>query len=291
MNKLLFIAAAASALTFSSCSSDDKDIPAGASVASGNYVATVVSVDYRPAPGQFINELPAYTVGDNATAMNVKCRSILNSEDGLISLGAFGGSITIEVEKPITNHHGSGDFKVMGNAFNGNAEPGIVEVSADGSNWYSLKGEYWSASTAAFTVTYYRPSDDATDDEYIKWEATDGTSGWINRVSAYHSQPFFPEWDDQTAESMTFTARRLPDNASYNASNGYYTLASYWGYADSYPNTSDDCWLSLDNAVDSTGAPVTLESVTYIRVTTAILACNGALGEESTEISHIVVRP
>ncbi|MCM1337100.1 MAG: hypothetical protein NC187_01520 [Candidatus Amulumruptor caecigallinarius] len=290
MNKQILLATV-TAMALASCSSDDKDIPADTPVASGTYVARVVNVDYRPAPGQFINEMPEYVAGDNATAMNVKCRNILNREDGLISLGSFGGSVTMELEQPVVNHHGSGDFKVMGNAFAGNAEPGIVEVSADGANWYSLKGEKWGDSQAAFTVTYYRPADDATDENYIKWEGSDGTSGWINRVASHHTQPFFPQWGDQTAASVTFTARRLPDNASFNSGNGQYTLAPYWGYADSYPNTSDESWLHLDNAVDATGAPVNLTSVSYIRITTSVLAANGALGEESTEISHIVVRP
>lgn len=290
MNKLLLFAAAASAFTIASCSSDDKDIPADASIALGDYVARIANVDYRPAPGQFINEMPQYVVGDNALAMNVKCRTILNSEEGLISLGSFGGSVTIELEAPIVNHHGVGDFKVMGNAFPGNAEPGIVEVSADGSNWYALKGEHWDSSIAAYTVTYHRPEADATDEHYIKWDAATGATGWINRVASHHTQPFFPQWGDQTAQTVTFTARLLPSNASLNSNTGIYTLAPYWGYADSYPNSSDDGWLHIDNAVDATGNPVSLASISFIRVTTAILAANGALGEESTEISHIIAR-
>lgn len=49
--------------------------------------------EYRPAPGQFINELPEYEEGDTHASMLEKVAENLCGEErpGMISLGGFGG--------------------------------------------------------------------------------------------------------------------------------------------------------------------------------------------------------
>lgn len=282
-NYILILSAAT--LLFSACESDDKvvfgpDVPMAATPVQ----VLVAEADYRPAPGQFVNELPAFTEGDDAAAMNAKVVEWINKGQE-VSLGSFGGSVTLKLSAPIVNLPDKADFIVYGNAFNGCAEPGIVEVSSDGIIWYALRGEKWDESIADFSVTYFPPSADATNSQYIRWESTDGQSGWINRNTEYHTQSFFPLWLSE--QSMNFTARRLPDNGYLNTMTGLYVLQPYWGYVDSYPNNTLEAWLELDNAVDADGNPVKIDSVSYLRITTGVLQCNGALGECSTEIRSI----
>ncbi len=245
----------------------------------------VTVTDYSPAPGQFVNELPEYEDGDTDADMCRKAAAAINSE-GLVTLGAFGGSITMELSEPISNLPGEPDFQVSGNAIPTSSEPGVVEVSPDGIVWYELRGEKWSESEPGFGVTYYLPEADASDAEYIRWTAASGATGWISRNSAYHTQPFFPQWRDGS-QPLSLSARRLPSNGSMNPSTGQYSLSPYLGYADSYPNNIADSYLNLESAVDASGNSVDIKQIGFVRVTTGVLQNNGPLGECSTEISAI----
>ncbi len=66
-----------------------------------------------------------------------------------------------------------------------------------------------------------------------------------------------------------------------------YKFTPYLGYADSYPNNSEQSVLDLKDAVDKSGVHVDLKSFSYVKVTTAILSVNGRLGELSTEVAGI----
>lgn len=282
--KTILLGLAASAF-LASCASDDKYIPTGASTASrGEHMAKITAVDYRPAPGQFVNLLPASTDKDTQESINQKVLAILNSSNNIISLGAFGGSVTMTLADPIFNNRDTVDFKINGNALTNTSEPGLVEVSKDGKTWYELKGEHWDKSKAHYSVTYYQPTDSATNEHYIKWKTVDGDEGWISRFDTY-KQPFFPKWQEPV-DSMKFTSRALPNNA-VKVGGGVINLTAYWGYVDSYPNNTSKAWLDLDNAVDAAGNSVYLDQIKYIRVTTAILANNGVIGELSTEVGCV----
>ena len=61
-------------------------------------------VDYSPAPGQFVNTMPAYKKGDDAAKMAQKCTDMLaNNKRDLITLGAFGGSVTFQFDHSVAN--------------------------------------------------------------------------------------------------------------------------------------------------------------------------------------------
>ena len=105
-------------------------------------------LDYSPAPGQFVNTSPAYEKGDDAAKMAQKCTDMLaNNKRDLITLGAFGGSVTFHFDHSVANIAGKKDFAIEGNAFQNNSEPGIVMVSKDVNRngiaddpWYELRG-------------------------------------------------------------------------------------------------------------------------------------------------------
>lgn len=147
-------------------------------VAYSRYIDRVL--EYRPAPGQFINELPKYETGDTEADMCRKAtEAISGKNDVLISLGNYGGYVTFAFDHTVVNIEGEYDFKIHGNSFysasnpnpsvtapGGSAEPGIVMVAVDCNGnglpddpWYELAGsEYHRPTTLKnFSLTYYRP--------------------------------------------------------------------------------------------------------------------------------------
>ncbi|MDE6418269.1 MAG: cell surface protein, partial [Duncaniella sp.] len=121
--------------------------------------------EYRPAPGQFVNEMPRYEQGDTyATILQKAEECISGTNDTMITLGGFGGYVTFGFDHTVINVEGEADFRIWGNCFyellqpdkkGGSAEPGIVLVSSDTNcngepddEWYELAGsEYHSPAT------------------------------------------------------------------------------------------------------------------------------------------------
>ena len=111
------------------------------------YITQVL--DYRPAPGQFVNTMPSYEEGDTQETMNAKVLSTIgNGKNGVITLGAYGGYVVVGFDHTIQNVEGEKDFRIVGNAFIGNSEPAIVMVAydknqngkPDADEWYELAG-------------------------------------------------------------------------------------------------------------------------------------------------------
>ena len=153
---------------------------------------------YRPAPGQFINTMPIYRMGEPYDSVLSRCQSDLCgridttteviagveytridtviNKSGMVSLGGFGGYIIVGFDHPVVNTHDY-DFEIMGNAFyssaydgGGSCEPGIVVVGvdedgdgvpSDGDKWYELAGSEYNHPTTQhdYTITYYRPDE------------------------------------------------------------------------------------------------------------------------------------
>ena len=94
--------------------------------------------EYRPAPGQYINDVPEYETGDTEADMIRKCtESLANNNRGLVALGAYGGYITFHFDHSIANVPGQRDFAIWGNSYQeelglfpgaGMGEAGIVMV-------------------------------------------------------------------------------------------------------------------------------------------------------------------
>lgn len=243
-------------------------------------------VDYSPAPGQFINAIPEYKAYMSKADMEAEALDML-SRGYAVSLGAYGGSITIELEKPVTNRLNAPDFAVYGNAIDNSSEPGIVYVSTDGKNWFMLSGSVVMNEYKRTKIIYNNPGKGVLED--IKWVTMDGRSGTVFYLPQYNKQPYWPEWIDG---DMIIEGWELPSNAVLDPDTNLYKFTPYEGYADSWPNTSDKAWLYLEDAVD----PVTLKSVPapsevrYIKIVTGMLLMNGPLGESSTEFAGIYVK-
>ncbi len=77
-----------------------------------------------------------------------------------VSLGALGGYIEFEfaggIPNDAKNPYGV-DFVIYGNAFNGNPEPGAVQVSSDGITWYELAGSMYYDGGYSFNSGNFGP--------------------------------------------------------------------------------------------------------------------------------------
>lgn len=152
--------------------------------ASGAGVSPYLSrvLEYCPAPGQFVNGMPEYEAGDTYKTVILKAEEQIcgSKTPGMITLGAFGGYVTVAFDHPVLNVAGAKDFKIYGNALpsnasntSGSSEPGIVWVSVDANGnglpddeWYQLAGsEHFKLGQISgcyglpyYNCLYYRPS-------------------------------------------------------------------------------------------------------------------------------------
>ncbi len=278
--------------------------------------------EFKPAPGQFVNDLPVANDGDSADRILTRANSYLAKKNGdLISLGAFGGYVVFGFDHSIVNLKGKRDFRVLGNAFwaeanpnqnaelrGGSSEAGIIMVSYDKNKnglpddeWYEIEGagHKMEKTIRNYEITYYRPDPNKipvpgggtgtvtfTDLEYIYWKDNQGKDGYLAQNNAYnHSLEYWPKWlKDQS--SITFKGTRLPDNAVDESGNGSYYVqyAFLYGYADNAPNTDDDSAIDIDWAIDSSGKKVQLPAIDFVKVYNGLNQQAGWLGETSTEI-------
>lgn len=265
-------------------------------------------LEYNPAPCQFMNT-SATAYKENYTTEDVRQyaeEQLRNTDLCLISLGAYGGNITVGFDHTVPNIPGEYDLKIYGNAYydafgtltgalGGSSEPGIVLVSKDvnknglaDDEWYELAGsEYNSPATIKdYTITYYRPS---SPKDNVKWTDNKGNEGYVSRNDFYPSNSYYPAWINEN--QITFHGSRLKDNAVNEPREG---MAEHWvgycyteGYADNHPNNTEQCKFKIEWAVDKNGNPVELDGIDFVRIYTAINQNCGWMGEVSTEIQAV----
>lgn len=281
------------------------------------YITKVL--EYRPAPGQFVNTMPQYKEGDTQATMNEKAlNAIGNNTKGMITLGGYGGYVTVGFDHTIRNAKDANDFLVLGNAFeNSSSEPGIIQVAydvnkngqPDEEEWFEIAGsahqapkhELWyeQAKQAGnsvetyrdYSITYKKPAKEPTTDEekatYIYWEDNQGKKGY-KVMNTYHSQPYYPQWIKEG--QLTFTGTCLPQNGINQGTEQApdFVLPSFtYGYADNYPDDAAKAAIDIDWAVDKNGNPANLPGVDFIKIYTGVNQENGWLGENSTEVRGV----
>ncbi len=264
---------------------------------------SVTVYEYRPAPGQFINERPIGGFTGAETSADAAVAYAQSRLDGhkLVSLGAFGGYIVVGFGCSVPNSGGY-DFAVEGNAFdsaNGSSnEPGIVWVMPDANGngrpddtWYELRGSETGLPETVpdYTVTYYRPAESG---QPVAWSDSDGGSGTIERVATHQQPSYYPAWiaDD----SYTLSGTRLASKSRQDPTTGLWeNLPFAWGYADNKGSdmlgsgsaAGGQCvGFKIANAVRNDGSPAELASIDFVKVQTGVHQQCGPLGELSTEV-------
>lgn len=254
------------------------------------YVAHVYA--YRPAPGQFVNQLPKWQEGyTEQNMLDEVLKRIGKERNSFITLGAFGGYVVFGFDHIVPNLKGT-DLFIEGNAFEGSSEPGIVMVAYDANGngqpddeWFELAGsEYHNPQTIHnYSVTYYRPDAQNTNpDTYIKWTDNQGKQGYIPK-NEYHKQNYYPEWIKE--DSYTLSGCRLPNNGSEQ--DDMWNLKAFaFGYVDNLFGKlgTGEQEFDLSWAVDAQGNPVKLAGISFVKVYCAENQLCGWLGETSTEV-------
>ena len=259
--------------------------------------------EYIPAPGQFIQDtdLAGFTGKETTleTAVAYAEKRLKNKQ--FVSLGAFGGYITVGFDHSIENKgtYQGYDFAIAGNQYDGASEPGIVWVMQDANGngqpddiWYELKGSEWgkAETDAEYAVTYYRPSGIQ---QPVAWADNRGNTGTVDYLGQFHDQPYYyPAWIEH--ESYTLRGPRLEARNRYE-SNKWVNGSYDWGYADNWGSDrlgeasgedgdARNIYFNVSNAVLPDGTPANLQYIDFIKVQTAVQAQSGWTGELSTEV-------
>jgi hypothetical protein len=265
------------------CKKDDNDntetsgIGRPVTANSSAYVTQLLS--YNPAPGQLIN-----TAAGNQDA----AKTVLNGNQGLITLGAFGGNLVVGFDHTVINRDNQDDFVVYNNASTGFAEPGVVWVMADDNRnsqpddtWYELAGAAQSLPgySRNYAITYTRPATATAD---VQWTDNRGNKGAV-KTNTYHQQAYYPDW--VTTNTYTLTGTLLPSSTINDTNPAYITSNGFtFGYADSTPGGDK---LDIANAMDAQGNKVALKGIDFVRIQTGIAYNLGWLGELSTEVKGV----
>lgn len=226
--------------------------------------------DFKPAVGQFTNDLPKYVEGDTQETMNQKVLAAIgNNKKGMISLGGFGGYVVVGFDHTIENVVGKRDFRILANAFYANAnpdpnapdggscEPGVIMVAydinkngvPDENEWYEIAGsahedptqELWYQKALGnnndikthfnYQITYYRPAKEPNSEEEMKTYIR-----WEDNLgnSGYKVKNTFhnqPYFPSWIKEDkMTFKGTRLPQNGIDESGMGNYYVLYKFRY-------------------------------------------------------------
>ena len=269
--------------------------------------------DYLPAPGQFVNKMPEYKEGDSHQDMVAKvAKALVGEKASMITLGGWGGYVTMGFDHTIVNMTGKKDFRIEGNGFANSSEPGIIMVSYDANGngkpddeWYEIKGsanftaenEEWYQlakdngndvnTYRDYEMTYHRPKVETTTQlkDYIFWTNNKGKEGYKEKNN-FHKQSYYPLWVND--DEITFSGIRLAENGVDESGQGtYFVLKGFkFGYADNHPNKDNGATIDIDWAVDKDGNKANLPGIHFVKIQTGVDQENGWLGENSTEVAR-----
>lgn len=271
--------------------------------AGAQYIEEVI--EYRPAPGQFINT--------NSTGTPNAASGITGSDPGMVSLGSVGGYIVFRFDEPVVNHpdHPFGiDFSLFGNPLPEWSEPGLVYVMKDENHnrisddsWYLLAGSdfFFSTTDRNHRISYYEPEVPLAN---IPWNNSENTSGHIVHNS-FHPQSYYPDneiFDEFYQDSCSFSLVKIKGNLDPVTSTSIKSFVRAFGSADNRgknmngPDYPDNPYtpeqegyggdpFDISWAVDAGGNYILLDTVHFIKVQTSMYSGDGVVGEISTELT------
>jgi hypothetical protein len=274
-------------------------------------------IDFTPAPGQFVNN-PLLNNPANALGAPVGGLPGEPVTSDIVSLGGFGGSITLKFVDTVwdepCNPFGV-DAIVFGNALYVSSNPrrrfaeaAHIEISYDANHngladdaWFVIRGSSLPAvpSDSYATQDWDTDTGTPTPPANVLWYP-DSVPASAYSTSAYELPPMFaanivtlpPEATEEAVFGYAdFTPTLSPPAGDdpelfYSAPDDPFAIGVTPGSAGG--DAFDIAW-----AVDPlTGAPANMPGFDFIRITTAVDAIIGPLGEISAEIAGVSrVRP
>jgi hypothetical protein len=198
------------------------------------------------------------------------------------SLGAFGGYVIKKVEH-------KAQYTIMGNAFTGWEEPGVVWVQEDNNHnglpdeiWYELNTGSFSDTTRRYSLSYFKSGDDSTVNEYgqaikeIYWVDGKGRTGQISA-----GWPWKYGVSNADGAWAAYTGTLLDDNGKIKDSSIYFY--NRWSNC---VDTGQSVF-PVSDAIAADGSAAGLNNVSFVKVHTGAFRYGNAVGELSTEIVGI----
>lgn len=284
----------------------------GRSVAdtSSKWISEVL--EFRPAPGQFINE---YIFNASAKARYEFGYGLQNSGENIVggkstntlgtgvSLGAWGGYVVYTFDHSVVNKEGY-DFVIFQNSRN--AEPGVVQVSYDRNGnglpddeWYEINGSWHEdASTIKnYKIAYKNPNNytDAINIDYAgngeagTYYAAQSTNQWVPECG-HSGHSHWPVWiKDATIEftgtliDWTFASTHLASSFGYAKAGAAAT--DFSSVIDGDVDTASSNKMDIDWTKKLDGSDVKLKRIDFVRIYTGVIDYSTpATGEKSTEV-------
>lgn len=283
----------------------------------------VIVVDYKPAPGQFVND-PNFNDPLRAFGPPRGGGTRTADNSSLVTLGGFGGSITLEfghtVEDDPLNPFGM-DAIVFGNTFwpGDNlethwAECATIEISLDANQngeaddgWYLIPGPHIPEPTVQYLIVMW--DDDVSDDTYppalASWIPPRPPGIWETAAYAIPLDVFGGSvtWNpavDGAAEGFFGYAEYTPTlnlgdlNADNVVDDPDLDVETFYSRPDDPHRVGISAGSGGGDAFDiawaidpDTGEPAELSGFDFIRLTSAVHVLASALGEKSAEIDAV----
>lgn len=286
-------------------------------------------IDYRPAPGQFVQD-PAFNDPARALGPPVGSGTLDGNDTKAVTLGGFGGSITLAFEQPVRDdpHNPLGlDCIVFGNAFWHNndpnrrwAEPATIEISQDVNNnglpddpWYLIPGSYLPHPASTYqSQTWDDDTNDSTFPPALNaWLPHGGTGIWQTWSFRLPADPFEssiilenPNGQSATDEGVLGYADCSPtlilgdldaDNTVDDPDTDpaiFYTTPDNPFTVGIDPGSGGGDAFDIAWAIDpQTNQPANIRSFDFIRITNATNVVIGPFGERSAEICAVADVP
>ncbi|HED53637.1 MAG TPA: hypothetical protein ENJ00_05485 [Phycisphaerales bacterium] len=244
-------------------------------------------IDYSPASGQFVND-PAFNDPTRALGAPVGGGTINPDNTSLVTLGGFGGSITLAFDHTVLDDPGNPmglDAIVFGNAFYPSGDPtqrwaeaGLIEISFDANfngvaddAWYTIPGSSLSAPVMLPLSSDF--------DGPILFNSG-GAGATTESHFGYADLGPTLILGDTDGDNIVDDPNAKPDQ--------FYTTPDDPLTVGVSPGSGGGDAFDIASAIDpATGEPAELVGFDFIRITTAVSSTNGVFGEVSTEIDAV----
>jgi len=290
-----------------------------------DHFASVV-VEYRPAPGQFVNN-PAFNDPSRALGPPIGGGRAAGNQTGVVTLGAFGGSITLGFATPVMDHPRNPygiDAIVFGNAFYAAGDPqrrfaeaGVIEIAQDLTGdglpdgpWYVIPGSHLGVgSPMSADAMLWDAHDPLLPPTNASWFPAGESSPMMTWAYALPADLFGVRVlvnpnigsDDPLVQGVygyadcsptlrlgDLTGDDVVDDFEITPAD-FYTVPSDPRRVGVSPGSGGGDGFDIAWAIDpATGEPAGIDSFSFIRITTAVpFGQPGVLGEISTEIDAV----